>query len=89
MNFDAALFKHTNSAGLGAIVQDWRGANLGALFVSAMLSSTVADMEALACLRAIQFAAELDLHRVIFEGESATIIFAVSKGLQVCPPLEI
>ena len=80
MNFNAALFKHTNSTGLGVIVRDWRGANLGALSVPAMLSSTVADMEALACLRAVQFAAELDLHHVIFEGDSATIISAVSQG---------
>lgn len=42
-----------------------------------MLSSIVADMEALACLRAVQFAA---LQRVIFEGDSATIISAVSQG---------
>ena len=37
-------------------------------------------MESLACLRAIQFTAELDLHCAIFEGDSATIIFAVSQG---------
>ena len=80
MNFDAALFKHTNSTGLNVIVRDWQGAKLGALSVPAMLSSTVADMEALACLRAVQFAVELDLHCVIFEGDSATIIFVVSQG---------
>ena len=80
MNFNAALFKHTNSARLDVIVRDWRGANLGALSVSAMLSSIVTNMEAFACLRAVQFAAKLDLHRVIFEGDSATIIFAISQG---------
>lgn len=83
VNFDAALFTHTNSAGLGVVVRDWRGANPGALSVPAMLSSTVADMEALACLRAVQFATELDLHRVIFEGDSATIISAVSQGSSI------
>ena len=80
MNFDTASFKQTNLAGLGVIVRDWRGVNLGNLSVPAMLSSIVADMEALACLRAVQFAAELDLHCVIFEGDSATIIFVVSQG---------
>ncbi|XP_023879479.1 uncharacterized protein LOC111991894 [Quercus suber] len=44
------------------------------------LSSSVADMEALACLRAVQFAAELELQCVIFEGDSATIISAISQG---------
>ncbi|XP_075636498.1 uncharacterized protein LOC142608690 [Castanea sativa] len=80
VNFDATLFTHANLAGLGVIVQDWQGANLGALSMPAALSSTVADMEALACLRAVQFAAELDLQHVIFEGDSATIISAVSQA---------
>ena len=72
MNFDAALFKHTNSAGIGVIVRDWRGVALGALSTPTLLSSTVADMEALACLRAVQFAAELDLH-CGFPGDFTTI----------------
>ncbi|XP_023876411.1 uncharacterized protein LOC111988835 [Quercus suber] len=80
VNFDAAHFKHKNSAGRGVIVRDWRGANLGALSVPTMLSSTVVDLEALACLRAVQFAADLGLQRVIFEGDSTTIISAISKG---------
>ena len=83
VNFDAALFKHKNSARLGAIVRDWRGANLGALSMPVLLSSTIAELEALACLRAVQFATDLGLQRVIFEGDSTTIIFAVSHGYSV------
>ena len=83
VNFDATLFKHKNSAGIGAIVQDWRGANLGPLFMPVSLSSTVADLEALACLGAVQFAADLGLQRVIFEGDSTTIISVVSHGSSV------
>ena len=83
MNFDAALFKHTNSAGIGVIVRDWRGVALGALSTPTLLSSSVADMEDLACLRAVQFVTELDLHCVIFEGDSAAIISAVSQGISL------
>ena len=83
VNFDAALFKHENLAGIGAIVRDWRGANLGALSMPVSLSSTVAELEALACLGAVQFAADLGLQRVIFEGDSTTIISAVSQGSSV------
>ena len=61
VNFDVALFKHKNSVGIGAIVRDWRGTNLGALSMPVSLRSTVAKMEALACLGAIQFAADLGL----------------------------
>ena len=71
MNFDLAFFKHTKSAGIGIIVRNWRGASLGTLSMPTPLSSSFADMEALSCLRAVQFAAE---------GDSATIISAVSQG---------
>ena len=83
MNFDATLFKHENSAGLDAIIRDWRGANLGALSMPILLSSTIAELEALACLRVVQFAANLGLQRVIFKGDSTTIISAVSHGSSV------
>ena len=72
-----------NLAGLGVIACDWRGAPLSALSTSTLLSSLVADMDALTCLKAVQFAAELDLHRVIFEGDSATVIFAVSREISI------
>ena len=80
VNFDAALFKRTNSAGIGIIVRDWRGVSLAALSMPIPLSSSVADMEALACLRAVQLAAKLEFQCVIFEGDSATVISAVNQG---------
>ena len=61
VNFDAAIFNHSDSTGLGVIVHDWRGVSLGALSMHTSLASSVADMEALACLRAVQYAAKLEL----------------------------
>ena len=43
------------------------------------LASTVADLEVLACRRAVMFAAEKDLQNVIFEGDSASVINAISQ----------
>ena len=83
VNFDTALFKHKNSAGIGATVRDWRGSNLGALSMLVSLSSTVVKLEALACLGVVQFATNLGLQWVIFEGDSTTIISAVSHGSSV------
>ena len=80
VNFDATIFNHSNSAGLGVIVRDWRGVSLGAMSTHTSLASSVADMEALACLRAVQYAAELELQQVIVEGDSAIIIAAISQG---------
>ena len=47
--------------------------------MSIPLANSITDMEALACRRAVQFAADLGLHRVIFEGDSATVINAVTQ----------
>ena len=79
-NFDAAIFRATNSAGIGVVVRDWRGEFVGALSISVPLSHTVADMEALACRKAVEFAAEIGLQRVIFVGDSAMVINALNQG---------
>ena len=39
--------------------------------------------QALACRRAVHFAREIGLHRVIFEGDSAMVINAISQGNEV------
>ena len=39
----------------------------------------MALVEALACRRAVQFAVEIGLHEVIFEGDAAVVINAISK----------
>ena len=81
VNFDAAVFRSSNSAGLGVVVRDSSGAVIGALSVPISLGSSVAELEALACLRAVQFASEMGLTRVVFEGDSAAVINALRQGL--------
>ena len=81
VNFDAAVFRSSNSAGLGVVMCDSNSAVIGALSVPTFLGSSVAELEALACLRAMQFALDIGLTRVIFEGDSATVINALRQGL--------
>lgn len=40
------------------------------------LPRSVAEVEALACRRAVQFATEIGLHEGIFEGDAAVVIQA-------------
>ena len=48
-------------AGIGVVVRDWRGEFIGAISSLMVLTHTVAEMEALACRKAIEFAAEIGL----------------------------
>nr|POF23660.1 hypothetical protein CFP56_76966 [Quercus suber] len=70
VNFDAAVFKSCNQAGIGVIVRDWRGEAIRALSTSVPAAQSVVELEALACRQAVRFAVELGLQDVIFEGDS-------------------
>ena len=76
-NFDATIFPSSNLAGLGVVVHDSNGAVIGALSIPISLGSSVAELEALACLRAVQFASKIGLTRVVFEGDSVAMIDAL------------
>ncbi|KAL0016437.1 hypothetical protein SO802_003506 [Lithocarpus litseifolius] len=80
LNFDAAVFSPLNLAGIGVIARDWNGAVLGALSMPISLSQTVNEMEAIACRKAVQFAKELRLQKVVFQGDSLVVINALSQG---------
>ena len=77
VNFDAALFQSLNLAGIGVVIRDWRGDVVAALSMPTALASSVADLEVLACRRALLFAAEKELQKVIFEGDSVSVMNAV------------
>ena len=79
-NFDAAVFKSDNLAGLGVVIKDWCGEAIGALTTLVPLAQIVVQLEALACRRAVQFAKEIGLSQVIFKGDSSTVIQAVQEG---------
>ncbi|KAK9993995.1 hypothetical protein SO802_023698 [Lithocarpus litseifolius] len=64
INFDAAVFRRSSLAGIGVVVRN----------------CVVEDLEALACLKAAQFALELGITRVVFEGDSAVVINALLQG---------
>ena len=80
LNFDASVFKEPNLAGIGVITHDWRGEVIAALSMPIPLSHNVNELKALACRRAVQFAGEIGLRKVIFEGDSSVVINAQSQG---------
>lgn len=79
-SFDAAVFQATNTAGIGVIIRHSNGEVIGAISMPIPLSQSVAELETLACLRAVQFALEIGLRRVTFDGDSVTVINSIDRG---------
>ena len=74
VNFDGATFIDMDSAGLGVVARDSDSMVIASLLERIRLPPMVADLEALACRRAILFALELGLQDVVLEGDSKVII---------------
>ena len=66
--------------GVGVIIRDNWGDPIGALTMPVPISQFVAELEALACQQAVQFALEIGLNRVVVEGDFVTIIEALNNG---------
>ncbi|KAF3947019.1 hypothetical protein CMV_026791 [Castanea mollissima] len=77
-NFNAAVFKSCNQAGIGVIIWDWRGEAIGALSMLVLAAQSIVELEALACRRVMQVAMELGLQDV-FEGNLLQVIQAISQ----------
>ena len=78
-NFDRAVFSSGNAAGIGVVIIN----NLGQVITSCSqrlsqaYSST--DVEALAAVKAVSFAVEIGITKAVLEGDSLTIMNALSS----------
>ncbi|XP_075659628.1 uncharacterized protein LOC142629508 [Castanea sativa] len=80
VNFNVAVFRCSSLVGIGVIVRNNGGEAVGALSSPIPMAQSMADLEALACLKAVQFALEIGITRVVFEGDFAVIINALLHG---------
>ncbi|OVA14309.1 hypothetical protein BVC80_9021g41 [Macleaya cordata] len=79
MNYDASFINTKTNVGLGFLYRDHTGRFSGSIVVGDRASSTK-ELEGLALLRAMQWAICLNLHRVIFEGDCASITRCANKA---------
>ena len=79
-NFDGAVFQDTYHARIGVVIKDSKGKVLSALSERIKLPTTVDDVEAMACRRAIEFAIENGLQQALFKRDSTTIINYIKDG---------
>ena len=78
INYDGAVFKETNEAGIGVIVRDFQGLVMASLTQKVLFPLSVPSIEAWAVKRAVQFALELGITEAEFEGDSQTIVNALN-----------
>lgn len=74
VNFNGAIFQELEAAGLGVVIRDHEGKVIGALSERISLPPSVEYVEALVGRRAISFAKEIGLQKVIFERDAVNII---------------
>ena len=81
-NYDGAYFAKEEAAGIGIVVRNELGQVMASLAEKLAMPPTVEILEALAARRAMVFMEELGLCRAIFEGDSKTVVKALSGD---CP----
>ena len=80
INFDGAVFEEQGSASLGVVVRDSAGLVISALRQKIRFPGSAVMVEALATRRAILFAKEISVFRVVVEGNSLQVIKAVNSS---------
>lgn len=84
VNYDGATFNEQGKAGIVVVIRNSEGAVMASLSQQVPLPATVAQVEALAARRAIEFALEVGITQAIIKGDS-DIIFKdlTSPGLSL------
>ena len=80
VNFDGAVFRDEEKAGIGVIIRNSQGMVMASLSQKISLPQTVVELETLVATRAIEFSIELGFSKVILEGDSETVIKALQDN---------
>ena len=65
---------------MGVVIHNGRRKVIAAMAERIPLPNLVAEVEAMACKRAVQFASKIGVQEVIFEGDSMIVIQALTHG---------
>lgn len=79
VNFDGVVFKETGNARIGVIIRDSQGLVIKSMTKKVLLPHSVAAVEALAVVNALNFAQKLNLSSIILEGDSEIVIKALKS----------
>ena len=77
INFDGAVLKDEDRAGMGVVVRDSLGLVMASLSLNIPLPHSVVNLETLAACRALEFSLELGFDKAILEGDSMIVMTAL------------
>ena len=77
VNFDGAVFREDDSAGVGAVIRDEQGFMVVAMAEKIPLPYSVTAVEVLAAIKTLRFSGDIDLESFILEGDSKITIDAL------------
>ena len=80
INFDGALFKAENQAGIGVAIRDSEGQVMVSLAQRIPLPNITKEVEALAARRAMELALETVLNKGVLEGDSLILMNALKSN---------
>jgi len=80
INFDGALFKAENQAGIGVVIRDSEGQVMVSLAQRIPLPNIAIEVEALAARRAMELALETVLNKGVLEGDSLILMNALKSN---------
>lgn len=78
-NFDGAVFRELGEASIGVVIRDYKGMVLASMSERIILPPSVANLEALAVVRALNFAHEIGFPKIVLEGDSEVVIKALRR----------
>ena len=84
INYDGAVFPDENRSGVGVMIRNNLGLVIASLVQQLPQAYQAVEVEAMAACRAMEFGREIGVAKVIVEGDSATVVKALSandKGL--------
>ena len=79
VNFDGSVFADLKKVGVGVVIRNERGEFFGAMCGLLEYGSDAAEAEAVAALKAIEFAADVCPFNMIFEGDCLQVIKALKS----------
>ena len=79
-NYDDAMFRESDNAGIGVVIRDSEGQVLAALSEQLVKTPSVEILELLVARRAVKFTAELGYAQFVCEGDSESVVNSL-KGL--------